>query len=368
MRRSIETSVPTDNGGSEATLGLNYQHHVLARRCIEMISDRNIREIVCEFHQDGAQIDHNGEYELISVKKPKSRWKIKDLTRTKKRKKSILASLFEKVPYKEIIKVSFLSHGRPDTELLKLMSLLDIEQKNRDSDWNSQVRHYEESIYEELRKQGISKDTVKDGIKLLSIDLNFPSSDAIEICNRELLESTISGIWEISVSPKMRKLAYEGITKRIRDISKKSKQPRSVKTIKRDEVINIVKSAIEKVPLPESTEETTNMYEKIMKKAELEKDHLYYGLEMRSHATFIRFELELDESEWMDYQDEIYERWNNLLENSPKLGGIKLWKSLRCICQELGDQWKQEIPSLDRSFAEGVFFFMTATCSARWGS
>lgn len=366
MRRSIEINVPTENGGSEAALGLDYQHHIFARKCIEMLSNRNIREIVCEFHQDGAQIDYDGRYRLISVKKPKSRWKLEDLTRVKRGKKSILASLFEKIHYKEVIEVSFFSNGRPDTELLRFMSLLATEHNKRDLEWDSLIKPYEKFIYERLQKQGINEDSVRDGIRLLNIDLDFPSQDAMEACNRELLESTITEIWKIHVDLEMKQLSYKRITDRVRDISKKPRQPRSVKTIRRDEVIRMVKSTIGKRPLPESTEETTNMHEKILGKAKLKKNHLYYGLERRFHANFIRFELELDENEWMDYQDQLYERWNSLLGNSPQLEGIKLWRSLRCVCQELGDQWKSRAPSLDRSFAEGLFFFMTAACTVEW--
>lgn len=372
MRKSVRTCVPPENGGSEAISGFEYQHHILARKCIEMLFDRNTREIVCEFHQDGAQINLNDRYEFVQVKKPRKIWKLRDLIYAKKKEKSILALLFKNVPYKEVTKVTFLSNGRPDTSeeysLAGLMSLLDIEKQARNSEWDLEIEPYEERIYEYLAEQEIDRDIVSKGLRLLNIDLDLPSTNGIEASNREFLESTTSKMWGIDMDQKMRRAAYNEIANRVRKASKKPKKSRSTKTIKRTEIIDIVKSAIGDHPFPESREETTNIHEKLLKKANLTKAQLYYALEMRCRANITKYELDLDGSTWRDYEDEIAESWNELLENSQELKGIGLWKSLRKMLRELGNQWKQQIPELDFSFAEGVFFCMTATCEVDWRS
>lgn len=372
MRKSVKTCVPPENGGSEAISGFEYQHHILARKCIEMLFDRNIKEIVCEFYQDGAQIDLNGRYEFIQVKKPKTPWKLRDLIYAKKKEKSILALLFRSIPYKEVAKITFLSNGRPGTSekysLAGLMSLLDIEKEERDSEWDLEIEPYEEMIYEYLADQEIDRDTVYKGLRLLNIDLDLPSTGSIEARNREFLESIITRMWGVDMNQEMRRAAYNEIADRVREASKKPRKPRSAKTIRRTEIINIVESAIGNHPFPESREQTTNIHEKLLKKANLTKEQLHYALEMRCRANFTKYELDLDGSTWRDFEDEIAESWNELLKNSQELRGIGLWRSLRKMLGELENQWKQQIPELDPSFAEGVFFCMTATCEVDWRS
>lgn len=269
-------------------------------------------------------------------------------------------------------KVAFLSNGRPDTSeeysLAGLMSLLDIEKEARDSEWDLEIEPYEERIYKYLAEQEIDRDIVNKGLRLLNIDLDLPSTDGIEAHNREFLESIIAKMWEINVNQKMRRAFYNEIVNRVREASKKPKKSRSTKTIKRTEIINIVESAIGDHPFPESREETTYIHEKLLKKANLTKRQLHYALEMRCRANFTKYELDLDGSTWRDFEDEIAESWNELLKNSQELKGIRLWKSLRKMLRELGNQWKQQIPELGLSFAEGVFFCMTATCEVDWRS
>jgi hypothetical protein len=373
MRESARTFVPTKSGGSEAISGFEYQHHILARKCIEMLADQSIREIICEEDgQDGAQVDLNGRYEFIQVKKPKISWKLRDLIYARRKEKSILALLFRKISYKEVVKVTFLSSGRPDTKeacsLAGLMNLLDLEKEARDTEWNLEMENYEEKIYEYLAKQEIDRNTVNTGLRLLNINLGLPSQGGIEACNRESLESTISRMWGISIDQRIRRFAYHEIAKRVREASGKPGMPRSVRTIKRTEIVDIVELAIGDSPLPESKEEAININEKLLKKANLTTEQLRYALEMRCRANFTKYELDLDRNTWRDFEDEIAESWNMLLESSQELRGIKLWRSLRKMLGELGNKWKQEIPELSNSFAEGVFFCMTSTCEVDWRS
>jgi hypothetical protein len=369
MKKSVKIDAPKENGGSENILGIEYQHHVIARKCIEMLTNRNIKKIICELYQDMAQIDYNGKYEFIQIKKSsKNSWKLTDLISKKDGGKSILAKFFDITPDRVVDKVSFFSHGHPGSKLYKFMYLLEIKKEKRDSDWDSKMDFYEELIYKNLFNQGISRNTVSKGVRMLNIDLSLPSPDAIKACNKELLESKISEIWGNNVNSEQRKLAYEEIVDKVREASKKPKKLRPDKTITREEIISIVKSAIRDSQRKEDIKERTNMYIKIVEKAKLWEEHYYYGLDKRSDAKSIKYELDLDDGKWIDYQNQIYERWRKLRETSPELEGTELWHSMKSICEELGDMWKQEIPSLDRDFAEGILFFLTATCPAEWGS
>jgi hypothetical protein len=369
MKESVRIDAPKENGGSENILGIEYQHHVIARRCIEMLTNRNTRKIMCEFYQDMALVDYDGKYEFIQIKKSlKNSWKLTDLISGKGGGKSILAKLFDIIPDRVVDKVSFLSHGRPGPRLYEFMHLLEIKKEERDSDWDLKMNYYEESIHEYLSNQGISRETVAKGVRILDIDLSLPSPDAIEACNRELLESRISEIWQNNVNLEKKRLAYNEITDKVREASKKPKKLRLDKTITRDEIINIVKSAIRDSQRSGNIKEHTNMRMKIVEKAKLWDEHYHYGLDKRSDAMFTKHELELDDGKWIDYQNQIYERWSKLCETSPELEGTMLWQSMKSMCEELGEVWKQEIPSLNCDFAEGILFFLTATCPAEWGS
>lgn len=370
MKKSARFDVPKENGGSENILGIEYQHHVIARKCIEMLTNRGMRKIMCEYYQDMALVDYSGKYEFVQIKKSsKSSWKLADLISDRGAKESILAKLFNIIPDRAPNKVTFLSHGRPGSSLHGFVHLLKIRKEERDSDWNLKMNYYEELIHKRLSNQGISRETVAKGVRILDIDLNLPSPDAIEACNRELLESGINEIWQNNVNLERKRLAYNEITGKVREASKKPKKDMLDKTITRDEIISIVRLAIKDSQRSDSSiKERTNMRMKIIERAKLWDEHYHYGLEKRSDAMLIKHELELDDGKWIDYQNQICERWSELCKISPKLEGIELWQSMRKMCEELGEIWEQEIPSLDCNFAEGILFFLTATCPAEWGS
>jgi hypothetical protein len=81
MCASIVTPVPRTDPGSEGSLGYDYQAHVIARILIEMLLDRRILRVVCEYHEDVEVVRSGPSVEYVQVKKRDSGgWTLDGLT------------------------------------------------------------------------------------------------------------------------------------------------------------------------------------------------------------------------------------------------------------------------------------------------
>jgi hypothetical protein len=70
-----------DDGGATALIGLKYQYHFAAYKCLEMLSNPGqIEYVACELHDDVAIRLRNGTYEFYQVKEKRGElWKISTL-------------------------------------------------------------------------------------------------------------------------------------------------------------------------------------------------------------------------------------------------------------------------------------------------
>ncbi len=92
---------PLESGGVIARTGFEFQDHVAAKYCIEMLQDKNLREVWCESLDDITLIrlyEDQEEFEFVQVKSNELShfWSIAELCKRDKEGKTIGSSILEK--------------------------------------------------------------------------------------------------------------------------------------------------------------------------------------------------------------------------------------------------------------------------------
>ncbi len=365
--RNVLNVFPDEDQGSEATYGFNYQAHCAARICIEMISDCNFSEIVCEHHEDIVQ-RRNGQPPIFcQIKKRESAntWTITLL-------KKAIQKLFEKLQYKNVGQLVIYGSGRPSSNdgcsLAGLITLLDRSESERDSDWNNDIKPYED-YFTNMFGSKIDHAIIQKGLRLLKIDLSMPNPEAIETENIKSIVAVISTVWGVEVTFQIAEQAYDALYKRIRKASQKPKCPQTMKSIPREQATTILRDILfaNKIPLAQRPQDILDINTKLHK-GELQ-DHTVYALQMRMDARQIKFEMGFESPEWQDFKDDIAEKWEEFYNGHLPLVGATLWKQLRELLKTTSEEWasKQNNSKLGPPFAEGVFFDMMAVCEADIG-
>lgn len=364
VKRDILNAPLDEDKGSEAQAGFDYQAHCIARLCLEMVRDREVKKIVCEYHEDVAELFDGKPPRFSQIKKRESAntWTISLL-------KDAILKLCLKTKHKNVGELVLYGHGRPSQDeeysLAALIALLDRPTIERDGDWNAEMQHYERHISEKLGSK-IDIETLRRGLRLLRIRLIMPHPEAIEAKNIELTTEVIKKIWQQEVSFSVAEKAYDSLHDKVLNASTKPQQPRTEKQITADSVKSILRDAInEKKFFDEDTQMALDTKEKL-RKAGLE-EHLIYALQMRMSALEIKFELSLKTTDWQDLKDDITQVWEKFQSDESNLAGKGLWKKLRNVLKDLGESWSvTHNQALGRDFAEGLFFDMVGTCDADW--
>lgn len=357
---------PNEEQGGEAIYGFDYQAHCTARLCLEMMHSHDITEIVCEHHEDLIQIKDGNAPNFCSVKKRESvkTWTIALL-------KDAIKKLFEKLQYKNVGELIIYGSGRPSSDgecsLAGLIALLDRPDSERDSNWDHDLKQYEDYFTAEFGPE-IDPSTVQKGLRLLKIDLSMPNPEAIEDKNVRLAVDVISGVWGVEVPLHIADRAYNNLYKKVWDASKNPKMPRTKKRILRREATSSIKDILhDGTPLAEKQQDILDILTKLQKGG-LEA-HVIYALQMRMNARQVKFELELQATDWQDLKTDIAVEWENFCASHTGLMGAVLWKELRELLKNMGHRWVAERHNnlFASDFGEGVFFDMMAVCEAHIG-
>jgi len=357
--------------GSEAAAGYDYQWHVTARMCVQMLTNKEVEYIVCEFHEDIIQIRRGLHLELIQVKKKEGgSWSLRDLIRPEvEQKQGILGKLFDQLQRgKDVGHLVLLGHGRVsdggEYSLPKLVALLDLPVEGRDEDWARYIQCYRDFLSRELASQGINPVTVTKGIDILKIDFRLPHPDGIESWNWDLLDQTLRKMWKIELSMPEVAAIYQDLYDRVRRVSTKPKQPWQVKAISRQEALDLVLSQVRGHAPSFNRRELLATQDKLTSAGMAHK--VTYALQKRLDAMQLRFEVDIGATQWEDFRTEIDAKWRLFRSSNPKVQGPELWQSLRSILCALGQVWAEQDSRMGPDFAEGVFFDMTGTCEAEW--
>lgn len=370
VARALSTPQLRDPG-SEAAAGYDYQWHVTARMCIQMLADKEVEYIVCEFHEDVVQIRRELHLELIQVKKKESgNWTLSSLIRPERRqKRAILSKLFDQLQKgKDISRLVLLGYGRVsgngDFSLLELIGLLNLPDEGRDANWKSRIQRYVDFLSRELTSQGVDPAVVAKGISILEIDFNLPHPDGVESQNRDLLDETLRKMWNVELSVPEVDEVYQELYNRVRKVSIKPKQPWHVKAISRQEALDMVFSRV-KVYAPSLSRRELMATQDKLTSAKMARK-VFYALQQRLDAMQLRFELGIGAAQWEGFRTEIDARWREFRASNPRVQGPALWQALRVILSDLGQVWAEQDRRMGPDFAEGVFFDMTGTCEAEW--
>jgi SHS2 domain-containing protein len=359
---SIFNNPPSDDQGSEAAYGFDYQAHCIARLCLKMLGSRDILETVCEFHEDLSQVRDNNSLRLGQVKKRESAevWTI-DLI------KDAIEKLFKKMQYKDVSELVIYGSGRPSTKgdcsLAGLITLLDRPLAERDRDWHSGIAKYEKHLNGILNSD-ITSDIIKKGLLLLRIDLTLPHSEAIESENIKLTSEIIKQVWGVSVTVLQAEKAYKALYEVVWKASKKPKQPRTEKRITVSQARNIVRNILEQESYLFEDAQTLLDLNGKLEKGKL-KQYLTYAIQRRMDARQIKFEYDINSVEWQNLKDEIATQWDAAqLQQWAKNQGITLWSGLRRLLDQIGKDWatQKNNDAYGPIFTEGLFFDMMAVC------
>jgi hypothetical protein len=372
MAKRLISTPPEADTGSEAGVGFDFQWHLAAGKCIEMLSDEVTEYVVCEFHEDIIQIKREGVgLDLIQVKKKESgTWSMNDLLKPeKKQKKGILAKLFEHLEAgKDIRSISLVGHGRcsgdEDCSLPNLIALLGTPEAARDGDWRAHMEKFTNFLAEELEAQGISAATVAKGLELLRIDFSFPHPDAMASKGEGELDALLRQVFNVDLSLPEVKEVYNDLYNRVKAISLKPKQPWEVKSISREAASAIIYKRLKQYK-PLATRDQYKTLQEKLSSAKL-KERVDYAIEKRLDAIILKYELNIKPAQWEDYKADINVEWQAFLTANPTVKGPHLWKGVREVFSKLGGEWEARDSRLGAEFVEGVFFDMTAICEATW--
>jgi hypothetical protein len=373
VSRSLLATSPLTDPGSEGALGYDYQCHIGARKCIEMLSDKDVEYVVCEFREDILQVRRDLKLELCQVKKRESgAWSLHDLIAPdKKQRDGILGKLFYPIQQgMDVHRLNLIGCGRVSASsdrgcsLPGLIDLLRAPTELQDAAWAEDLGRYENYLGEALGSQGVGTNTVAKSLRILRIDFALPFPEAIHLKNLELLDEVIQTIWQVNLELAEVRDIYQLLYGLVRTASVKTRQPWIEKAISRGNLTTVVTGKMkEYTPVPGHAHLLT-LQEKLALAHMGAK--VPYAVEKRLNAMQLKYELEIRAASWESYRTTIDKRWRQFRQQNPTLQGPDLWEALRDLLSELGDKWSQEDPRMDRDFTEGVFFDMTGICEASW--
>jgi transposase len=364
--KDIMNVVPNEEQGGEAIYGFDYQTHCATRLCLEMLAGHDVTEIICEHHEDVIQMKNGQPPNFYSVKKRESAntWTIALL-------KDAIRKLFQKLQYKNVGQLVIYGSGRPSQDgecsLAGLIALLDRPDIERDAIWDQDLKQYEDYFMREFDVE-FDVSIVRNGLRVLKINLAMPHPEAIEAQNVRLAANVISIVWGVEVTIPIADQAYNTLYKRVWDASHKPKMSRTMKAISREEAVKTIKSILhDGKPLASKPEEILDIQTKLQK-GRLE-DNIIYALQMRMDAQQVKFEMELKATEWQDFKTDIAVEWEKFNAANSGLDGANLWRQLRQLLHSIGNTWVNEKQNtlVGAAFAEGVFFEMMAVCEAHIG-
>lgn len=369
MTDSAFNNPPSDDQGSEAMYGFDYQAHCTGRLCLQMLGGRDVKETICEFHEDITQVLTKNSLRFIQIKKRESveAWTI-DLL------KDALTKLFKKMEFKDAGELVLCGTGRPSSKgehsLAGLIALLDRPEDERDKDWKFATSRYETHLSDILDSE-VDRELIKRGFARLRIDLTMPHPEAIVAENIQLTAQVIERVWGVKVTNQLAAKTYGVLYEAVRQGSKKPKQPRTKKRITVTEVRAMVRNTLEEgeVYLAEDIKTVLDLSGKL-EKGKL-KSHLPYAIQRRMDARQAKFEYDISPTEWQDMKDEIATKWEDAqLQTWAANRGTRLWRDLREMLNQIGHRWETQKQSeaFGAAFAEGIFFEMMAVCEAEIGA
>jgi hypothetical protein len=359
-KRNILHVPPSEDQGSESRVGYDYQDHCAARLCLKMAIDREGSAIVCEYHEDITQLTTKSPC-FYSVKKRDSgrHWTLGAL-------KLPLLKLLKKRQYKNVGSLHIVTHGRPDKDsqfsLYNLITLLDCSNEDRDKQWESSIDEFATHLSKLF--DSLSFDLIQDGLRHLSIELNWPHPDAIALENIDLATQVIAAVWGVTCTSTIAKRAYDKLLVRIKAASNTPQLPLSSKKITKTEAMTLLKSVLcEEKLVADDSQTIVDTYTKLQRVG-LESC-LQYALQMRMSARETKFASDLTAKQWHALKTDIAAK----LEEQRRvrsLRGPALMNEVRAVLGDVAQEWERSATksSLGGDFAESLFFEMLAVCEA----
>lgn len=370
MEENIISTPQKTDPGSHSSLGFDYQKQLTVYLCINMIRDKDVKYIVCEFHEDVLEVKADLRFDLIQIKmNSSSTWALEKLiTPDNKQKLSMLGKLFQPVLRKDVTKVAFWGTGKIERfkgdsslALEEFIYLLKTPEEARNKNrWEEYILHIETR----LEEQGIPRETTQKAIEMLEIKLDFPGSNVIEYKNRELLNDILNEVYSVELTPKELSNVYLKLFDRVRNISNKPNQHWADKSISREQITELVFNEIKDKNPSGNRQEVLTTQDKFSRVGLGDKTH--YAFQMRINAMWIKYELGIGSSGWEDYKTKISRKINKFRKENPGVMGPALWEGIRNIFSDLGGASHFGDPRIDQGFFEGVFFDMPGICEAQW--
>ena len=373
MKLDIRAIPPSDDSGTEGIIGYDYQRDFALKLVIEMLGDKDVEFVVCEFHQDLVTIARMGSVRLVQVKKRDTgTWTLNDLVSTRGKKQSVLANLF--TPLQNGKNVSSLAlwgfgrMGRPKQNnalhISEFLHLHKTPRDHRDDNWYARYKRYEEYFAEQLQSQSLTTETIQQALALLDIRFDEPSPNIIEYQCYELMNTVLRRIFDVQLDPNQIKTICNDLLARINRILKKPNLAWDSKAVSRSEVLEIVISRLRQYHPSLGHDFSMNLQDKLTSVGLGEKAP--NALQKRLDAMALRFEIGIDSATWEEYKTAIGLSCSTFREDNPGVRGLALWIQMLSIFSEVSKPWSAKDSRLDRAFAEGVFFDMTGICEARW--
>lgn len=371
MSKRILTKPLDKDPGGEGGRGYDYQWHVGARMAIEMLCDKEMEYIVCEFHEDMVHVNRSMGLKLVQVKKRETQnWTMNSLViPEKKQKQGILCKLFAQLANgKDVRSLLLIGYGRvsgdEEVSLSRFIALLKYPSEMRDTIWESEMGIYIDYFCEKLIPQGVSRDIIVKAVAMLDIDFTLPHPESIEQKNCLILNDFLQKHFQVELTIPEVTEVYDALHKRVQQVAIKPGQPWSVKSISRQVATEIVYTRLKTFKPAGNRQQILTAQEKLILVGM--GDKYPYAIERRLEAMRLRFELDLSSSQWETFRTEIDHQWRIYRNANPSVNGPALWMSLRAVLSSVAENWVKTNDRLTADFAEGVFFDMTGTCEARW--
>lgn len=371
---SIEflSSVPETDPGSEGGIGFDYQWQITSRLCIEMLLKVESIRVVCEYGEDITLHKKDSIIEKIQVKKRETgSWTFPELIKpAKKQKMGILAKLFEPLQDgKNVGSIKILGCGKvgtsknSDCSLAEFVALLNIPKEERNADWDKALLPFTSYLSENLIPQGVTKETIKRAIELLSINFSLPNPESVEVKNKELLAKVIKKVWQVDASHDQVDKIYSAIFTASKKANTSARKSWLEKSISRQDIIQLVLQNLE-YPYPTANQHHSLTLQDKLSGADIGDKH-QYALSARTEAIGLKFEKGFDSNTWEKLGVDIHLRWQGYQKENSSKSGALLWNDLLKLLEVTGLDWSKEHgdPRLGVRFAEGVFFDMAGICT-----
>lgn len=377
----IDYTEPTEDSGALAQSRFFYQHQYTAYWCIQMLIEKDIERIICEYHEDLVICWKDGHYEFIQVKsrgEGRGEWTLANLL-----KKTPNQSILEKLYAKKVKFVDsgshlyiFVSNMGASGQSNDLHTLKKLTAKPSDK-WNGKEQNEFEIIFDKIKKR-IAVQNI-DSLRefCLSLRIKTWQPDLVSICpyNIRELQKVLKEIRGVDYPYEDLKGIYDAILRIVHhaNLGKTIEE----KTIRREHVESVieaptlVKSYLERVKIDSDASGELTTLQRKARKAKFDSDVITLLMDLRASANaFYRkhshFDLPRKRLQHLSFEVQRLCVDVKLEAQKEELDGIEQWISLQKYLRRIVESEGEGQPPINLEYLIGVVGDLAGKCKVGW--